>query len=334
MQTITAGRVDVATQRKLHRELIRIRLIEERIAEVYPEQQMRCPVHLSIGQEAVSVGVCAHLTPTDYVMSGHRSHGHYLAKGGNLKAMFAEMYGKATGCTSGKGGSMHLLDLDVGFLGAVPIVGSTIPMAVGAAWGARMRGEARVVVTFFGEAATEEGVFHEAINFAALKRLPVIFVCENNLYSVYSPLSVRQPEGTEVAEVAAGHGVEFAQGDGNDIVEVYTMAERAITRARQGGGPAFLEFKTYRWREHCGPFYDNDIGYRTPAEFEEWKRRCPVERFEAKLCADGLLLEEERDAVRRSVAAEIDEAVAFARSSPFPDPSEMASFTYADQDRR
>jgi TPP-dependent pyruvate/acetoin dehydrogenase alpha subunit len=334
MQTITAGRVDVATLRKLHRELIRIRLTEERIAEVYPEQQMRCPIHLSIGQEAVSVGVCAHLAPTDYAMSGHRSHGHYLAKGGSLKAMFAEMYGKATGCTSGKGGSMHLLDLDVGFLGAVPIVGSTIPMAVGAAWGARMRGESRVVVTFFGEAATEEGVFHEAINFAALKQLPVIFVCENNLYSVYSPLSVRQPEGTEVAEVVAGHGVECTQGDGNDIVEVYTMAERAVTRARQGGGPAFLEFKTYRWREHCGPFYDNDIGYRTPAEFEDWKRRCPVERFETKLRADGVVLEEDLEAVRRSVAAEIDEAVAFARNSPFPDRSEMASFTYADDDRR
>src|SRR5687767_15774870 len=155
MQAMTAGPVDVETIRRLHRELVRIRLIEERIAEVYPEQQMRCPVHLSIGQEAVAVAVCAHLTRHDWAMSGHRSHGHYLAKGGNLKAMFAEMYGKVTGCTSGKGGSMHLLDLDAGFLGAVPIVGSTIPIAVGSSWGSRMRGEERVVVTFFGEGATE-----------------------------------------------------------------------------------------------------------------------------------------------------------------------------------
>jgi pyruvate dehydrogenase E1 component alpha subunit len=330
MQTVTLGAVDAPTLRQLHRELIRIRLIEERIAALYPEQEMRCPVHLSIGQEAVSVGVCTHLTRADRVMSGHRSHGHYLAKGGSLKAMFAELYGKATGCTSGKGGSMHLLDLDAGFLGAVPIVGSTIPIAVGAAWGARMRGESRVVVTFFGEAATEEGVFHEAINFAALKQLPVVFVCENNFYSVYSPLSVRQPEGTEVFEVAAGHGVETAHGDGNDMLEVYAIAERAVTKARQGGGPSFLEFKTYRWREHCGPYYDNDIGYRTPAEFEEWRRRCPVERFEAKLRDARVLLDDEFEAIRREINAEIDEAVEFARSSPFPDVSEMASFTYPE----
>jgi len=330
MHTDTLATVDTGTVRGLHRDLIRIRLIDERIAALYPEQEMRCPVHLSIGQEAVSVGVCANLRRTDRVLSGHRSHGHYLAKGGSLKAMFAELYGRATGCTSGKGGSMHLLDLEAGFFGAVPIVGSTIPIAVGAAWASRMRGEDRVVVAFFGEAATEEGVFHEAINFAQLKRLPVLFVCENNLYSVYSPMSVRQPEGTEVYQVAAGHGVESAQGDGNDVVEVYTMARAAIERARQGRGPSFLEFKTYRWREHCGPFYDNDIGYRTPAEFEHWRRSCPIERFEAQLRDSGVMLPEELASLRREIEQEIDEAVAFAKSSPFPDAADMASFTYAE----
>jgi pyruvate dehydrogenase E1 component alpha subunit len=263
-------------------------------------------------------------------MSGHRSHGHYLAKGGNLAAMLAELYGKATGCTSGKGGSMHLLDLDAGCFGAVPIVGSTIPIAVGLAWAARMRGENRVVVAFFGEAATEEGVFHEAINFAQLKRLPVLFVCENNFYSVYSPLSVRQPAGTEVYQVAAGHGVASVQGDGNDVVEVYMLARNAIERARQGGGPSFLEFKTYRWREHCGPFFDNDLGYRTPDEFDEWKRKCPVERFEARLRDGGLIGAEELADLRREIEREIDQAVAFAKASPFPDASEMARFTYAE----
>ncbi|MBM3944711.1 MAG: thiamine pyrophosphate-dependent dehydrogenase E1 component subunit alpha, partial [SAR202 cluster bacterium] len=205
------------TLRRLHRDLLRIRMIEQRVADIYGEQQMRCPVHLSIGQEAAAVGVCARLERGDWAMSGHRSHGHYLAKGGNLNAMFAEMYGKATGCTDGKGGSMHLVDLEAGFLGAVPIVGSTIPIAVGAAWGSRMRGEERVVVAFFGEGSTEEGVFHEALNFAALRRLPVVFVCENNLYSVYSPMSVRQPANREVYQVAAGHGVPSFQVDGNDL---------------------------------------------------------------------------------------------------------------------
>lgn len=330
MQTITVSSIDTDTQRRLYRGLLRIRMIEEKIAELYPEWQMRCPVHLSIGQEAAAVGVCAHLAPRDYVMSGHRSHGHYLAKGGDLKRMLAELYGKATGCTSGKGGSMHLVDLDAGFLGAVPIVGSTIPIAVGAAWGARMRGESRVVVTFFGEAATEEGVFHEAINFAALKKLPVVFVCENNLYSVYSPLSVRQPEGNEVFNLAKGHGVDSCQGDGNDVLEVYRLAGSAVARARAGEGPSFLELKTYRWREHCGPFYDNDIGYRTPEEFEVWKARCPVEGFRRRLLESGVLTDADLERLAADLAREIDEAVAFAKSSPFPGEQDLMAFTYAD----
>lgn len=330
MQTMTSGPVGVETQRKLYRELLRIRMIEERIADIYPEQEMRCPVHLSIGQEAVAVGVCAHLERRDWAMSGHRSHGHYLAKGGNLQAMFAEMYGKVTGCTSGKGGSMHLLDLEAGFLGAVPIVGSTIPIAVGASWGARLRGEERVVVTFFGEGATEEGVFHEAINFASLKQLPVVFICENNFYSVYSPLSVRQPGHREVADLARGHGVEAQQGDGNDMLTVYAMAEAAIAKARRGGGPSFLEFKTYRWREHCGPFYDNNIGYRTEEEFDHWKQKDPMAAYEQQVRDGGIIADAELGAMRREIAAEIDSAVAFAKSSPFPDASEMATFTYAE----
>ncbi len=330
MQTETSPFVDAPTLKRLYRDLVRIRMVDERIAELYPEQQMRCPVHLSIGQEAVSAGVCAHLERHDWVMSGHRSHGHYLTKGGSLKAMLAEMYGKVTGCTSGKGGSMHLIDLEAGFLGAVPIVGSTIPMAVGAAWGARMRGESRVVVSFFGEAATEEGAFHEAINFASLKQLPVVFVCENNFFSVYSPMHVRQPGHREVFELAKGHGVESWQGDGNDTVGVYQLAGRAIARARLGQGPTFLEFKTYRWREHCGPFYDNDIGYRTEAEFLTWKEKCPVDRFERELTEQGVMDAADIGAVRRAIGAEIDEAVAFAKNSPFPPEQDMATYTYAD----
>ena len=309
-------------QKKLYFEMLRIRLIEERIADLYPRQQMRCPVHLSIGQEAVAAGVCAHLRREDYVLSGHRSHSHYLAKGGDLKRMMAELYGKETGCARGKGGSMHLVDLDAGFLGATPIVGSTIPIAAGAAMGLAMQGERRVVVVFFGEAATEEGVFHETVNFAVLRKLGIVFVCENNLYSVYSPLSVRQPAGRRISELVRGYGIESAEGDGNDVEEVHHLAGPAVERARSGGGPSFLEFKTYRWREHCGPNYDNDLGYRTEAEFLEWKARCPVARAERAM-APG-----EVEKMKASIAAEIGEAVAFAEKSPFPAPSELMKDVY------
>lgn len=317
------------TLRRLYYEMLRIRMIEEKIAELYPEQEMRCPVHLCIGQEAVAAGVCAHLARVDYVLSGHRSHGHYLAKGGDLKAMMAELYGRLTGCSGGKGGSMHLVDLSVGFLGATPIVGSTIPIAVGTALGSMMRGEPRVTVIFFGEGATEEGVFHESINFAALKQLPVVFVCENNLYSVYSPLSVRQPRGREVFLLARGHEVESHQGDGSDVVEVSRLAEQAIRKAREGGGASFVEFKTYRWREHCGPYYDNHLGYRTEEEFLEWKRRDPIEMFGTSLLNEGVLPSQGVHEMTTSLKAEIEEAVAFAKASPFPEEDLLVRDVYA-----
>lgn len=314
---------------RLFRDMLRIRIIEERIADLYPQQEMRCPVHISIGQEAVAVGVCANLTATDYVLSGHRSHGHYLAKGGGLAAMMAELYGKASGCAQGKGGSMHLVDLSVGFLGATPIVGSTIPIAVGASFASKMRGEDRVTVIFFGEAATEEGVFHESVNFAALKGLPIIFVCENNLYSVYSPLSVRQPQGRDSIRLVEGLGVEAHRNDGNDVQMVSLLAGQAIAKARRGGGPTFLEFETYRWREHVGPYYDNALGYRTEAEFLDWKDRCPIEMAKRELLEDGLVSHQDIDVMGREFLAHMDDAVAFAKNSPFPGPSHMLEHVYA-----
>ena len=317
------------TSKSLLEIMLRIRMVEEKIAELYPEQEMRCPVHLCIGQEAVAAGVCLNLTRDDYAMSNHRSHGHYIAKGGNLPAMMAEIYGKATGCSRGKGGSMHLVDLEAGFLGATPIVGSTIPIAAGAALGTIMRGESRVTVVFFGDGATEEGVFHESLNFAVLKKLPVVFICENNLYSVYSPLSVRQPAGREIFRMAAGHGIESFHGDGNDAAAVYGLAQQAVGRAREGGGPTFLEFETYRWREHCGPNYDNDIGYRTGVEFDEWRKRCPVETFTHQLLKDGVLGERDIEAMRKHLEAEIEAAVTFARESPFPDESCLHEEVYS-----
>jgi pyruvate dehydrogenase E1 component alpha subunit len=312
----------------LFETLLRIRIVEEKIAEVYSEQEMRCPVHLCIGEEAIATGVCANLTREDYVLSNHRSHGHYLAKGGNLKAMMAEIYGKATGCSRGKGGSMHLIDLSAGFLGATPIVGSTVAIAVGAALGTIMRGEQRVSVVFLGDAATEEGVFHESLSFAALKKLPVIFVCENNLYSVYSPLSVRQPEGRKIYRQAEAHGVKSYHGDGNDVTEVYRLAVQAIKRAREGKGPAFLEFATYRWREHCGPNYDNDLGYRTESEFREWREHCPVERFKKLLLSQGILSQADIDRMTCKLEAEVEEAIVFAKDSPFPAETNLLEHVY------
>ncbi len=312
----------------LFKDMLRIRIIEEKIAEIYPQQEIRCPVHLCIGEEAIAVGVCANLTRDDYVLSNHRSHGHYLAKGGDLRAMMAEIYGKANGCSRGKGGSMHLVDLSAGFIGAVPIVGSTIPIAVGTAFGTVMRDEKRVSVVFLGDAATEEGVFHESLNFAVLKKLPVVFVCENNLYSTYAPLSVRQPESREIYRQAEGHGIKSYHGDGNNVVEVYKIAGQAIDRAREGHGPTFLEFKTYRWREHCGPYYDNDLGYRTESEFQEWRRRCPLEKLQGQLLKEGILSHQDIDRLTGNFEAEIEQAIAFAKDSPFPEESGLMEDVY------
>ena len=312
----------------LYSELLRIRIIEEKIAEIYPEQEMRCPVHLCVGEEAVAVGVCANLTRDDYVLSNHRSHGHYLAKGGDLKAMMAEIYGKVTGCCGGKGGSMHLVDLEAGFLGATPIVGSTIPIATGAALGTVMRGEQRVSVVFLGDASTEEGVFHESLNFAVLKKLPVIFVCENNLYSVYSPLSVRQPEDREIYRQAEGHGVKSYHGDGNNVIEVFQMSGEAIQYTRDGNGPTFLEFATYRWREHCGPYYDNDLGYRTESEFLEWRRCCPLEMVQNQLLRERIITQAEVTGLTKKFEEEMAEAVAFAKESPFPTEKNLMEHVY------
>ena len=193
--------------------MLRIRMVEERIAKLYSEEEMRCPVHLSIGQESVAVGVCEHLQKNDIVMSAHRAHAHYLAKGGNLKAMLAELYGKSTGCAMGKGGSMHLIDLESGFFGSVPIVGSTIPIAVGVAWAFKMKKSTNIVTVFLGDGATEEGVFFESLDFASLKNVPILFVCENNFYSVYSNLKVRQSPQRKISVLAESHGIKTFTGD-------------------------------------------------------------------------------------------------------------------------
>jgi len=315
--------------RRLLFQMKRIRFVEEEIARRYPEGKMRCPTHLSIGQEAVAAAAGLALRKDDLAVSGHRAHAHYLAKGGNLPAMIAEIYGKATGCASGKGGSMHLIDESAGFKGSTAIVGGTVPVGVGLAYAIKLKHGEQVSCVFMGDAVAEAGVFFESINFAALKKLPVLFVCENNLYSVYSPLRVRQPEGRRIYNMVEAVGVPSAHGDGNDGPAVYQIVSTALSEIRAGAGPRFVEFDTYRWREHCGPLYDNDLGYRTEAEFLEWKAKDPIPRLERRLIGDGSASQADMDRMRVDIEGEVARAFEFAESSPFPDAREAYTSVYS-----
>jgi pyruvate dehydrogenase E1 component alpha subunit len=307
---------DIAKQ--LLFQMRRIRHVEQEIARRYGEGQMRCPTHLSIGQEAVSAAVGLALRRSDLAVSGHRAHAHYLAKGGSLSAMMAEIYGKIDGCSRGKGGSMHLIDESVGFMGSTAIVAGTIPVGVGLAYGMKCKRSDQVSCIFHGDAAVEAGVFFESVNFAVVKKLPVLFLCENNLYSVYSPLSVRQPEGRSIAKMAEGLGMKTSTGDGNDVAEVYAKTSEALDSIRSGGGPQLLEFSTYRWLEHCGPNYDNDLGYRTEAEYLAWKAKEPITRFESVLLTDGIVSADEIGLMALDIEREVSLAFEFADASPYP----------------
>lgn len=309
-----------------YERMLRIRLVEEAIADHYGEGEMRCPVHLSIGQEAAAVGVCEALALTDKVYSTHRCHAHYLAKGGDLKRMFAEICGKAAGCVGGRGGSMHLMDVEKGMMASVPIVASSIPIAVGSALADKRQRNGKVTVVFVGDASIEEGVFHESANFAQLHQLPVIFVCENNLYSVYTHLRQRQPD-RPLTNVALAHGMHAVHGDGNSVEEVFKLTSEAVARARAEQGPTFILLDTYRWREHCGPNFDNNIGYRPETEFQDWETRDPIRALHRHL-GNALTAEREK-AMRAQITAEIEEARAFARSAPLPDPSQASLHIYA-----
>jgi TPP-dependent pyruvate/acetoin dehydrogenase alpha subunit len=316
--------------RRLLRDMTRIRAVEEAIAARYAEQRMRCPTHLSIGQEAPAAAAGAVLRTTDLAVSSHRAHAHYLAKGGDLPAMIAEIYGKATGCAAGKGGSMHLIDEAAGFMGSTAIVGGTVPVGVGLALSRKLAGNDSIVCIFIGDAVLETGVFFEAANFALVHSLRVLFLCENNLYSVYSPLCVRQPIGRTLTSAAAGIGLEAAEGDGNDVRAAFSMLSAAVERLRCGARPQFVELSTYRWREHCGPFFDNDIGYRTVREYEEWRSRDPIACLRDSLLGENIIDAVWLEAIEGEIAKEIDAAFNFAEKSPFPHPDEAYQGIYAN----
>ncbi len=309
------------------RGMLRIRRAEERIGELVQSREVRTPCHLSIGQEAIPVGICAALKPADTVWGGHRSHGHYLAKGGDLNAMMAEVFGKATGCARGRGGSMHLVAPAQGVFGTVPLVAATIPLAVGAGLSAKLQGTGQVAVAFFGDGATDEGHFHESLNLAALYRLPVLFVCENNLYSTHLTLKERRVKDN-IVESATLHGMAGVVLDGNDVVAVYQAAQQAVHRAETGEGPTLLECRTYRWRGHVGPAADLEVGEDRRRELDEWRRRDPIEQCRDLLSAGGLSAARLAE-VSAEATEEIEAAVRFARQSPDPDESQLLHHVYA-----
>jgi len=317
-----------ARQEKLLSSMLRIRLVEEVIAERYAEQEMRCPTHLCIGQEAIAVGVCDVLEQRDKVFSNHRAHGHYLAKGGDLNAMIAELYGRATGCCGGRGGSMHLIDMSVNFMGATPIVGGTVPIAVGSAWASVLQKLDDVTVVFFGDGCFEEGVVHESLNFAALHKLPVVFICENNDFSVYTQLKLRQPQ-RPIHAIASAHGLATFVGDGNDVEEVRSLAEQAVAAARAGRGPQFLELSTFRWREHCGPNFDHELNYRAVADIEAGLADCPIERYKVLMEKGGVDMTDLVAQLEEQCRREIDVAFAFSDQSENPRPTSASEKLYA-----
>ncbi len=311
----------------LYTTMLRIRMFEEKIVELYPAQEMKCPVHLCIGQEAIAAGVCLNLAREDYVFSNHRGHGHCLAKGMPMKPMMAELYGRVTGCSRGKGGSMHLVDTSKGILGTSAIVGGGLPMGVGAALASKMKGDGRVTVVFFGDGAYDEGVFYESFNFAALKKLPVVFVCENNFYATNSPQSSRHP-ACDIAGSAAAFGAPGICVDGNNAAEVYSVAREAIGNARSGLGPSLIEARTYRWKGHVGPEVDYEKGARSREELLDWMKRCPIKNFEMALREGGLATGMELDAIPKAILAELDEAVSHALESPYPGPEALLEDLY------
>ncbi|NKB57017.1 MAG: thiamine pyrophosphate-dependent dehydrogenase E1 component subunit alpha [Alphaproteobacteria bacterium] len=307
---------------RLYRSLRLIRRVEEVVAEIYPSDKIKSPVHLSIGQEAVAVGVCDTLRADDVVSGTYRSHAAYIAKGGDLKAMFAELYGKATGCAGGKAGSMHLIDMGHNILGSSAVVGTTVPIALGYAYAIRRRGEDRVVVAYFGDGATEEGVFHESLNFAALKQLPVLFVCENNQFAIHQPLEKRWATD-RLCERVETYGISAKKFADSNVESIRTHTQGAIAEMRAGGGPAFMECVTYRWREHVGPGEDYDAGYRDRTEYEAWSDKDEVARLGAALG------ENRRADIDAEIEQQIAEAVEFAESSPFPAIEELHTHVFA-----
>ena len=322
-------KISVEKRIKLLKEMVRIRSTEEKISSKYKNWEMRCPVHLSIGQEAIAVGVCENLDKNDKIVTTHRSHAHYLAKGGSLNGMIAELHGKETGCAKGLGGSMHLIDLKAGVYAAVPIVGSTIPIGTGIAWANKLKRNKGIVVAFFGDGATEEGVFFESLDFAALHKLPILFICENNEYSVYSHISKRQSKKRDILKIAKSMGVNSLKVSGNSVEKIFLESKKIINKIKKNSGPYLIEFKTYRNLEHCGPNNDDKLGYRKKNYLNFWKHKCPVKNYTNYLKSKKFLSNKNELIIKKKIENEINKAFKFAKESKFPNKELLNKFIYA-----
>ena len=312
---------------QIYKMMLRVRLFEERVIELYPKEEIRTPVHMYVGQEAIAAGVCHNLLGGDYVFTNHRCHGHCLAKGMSMFSIMAELYGRRTGCCKGKGGSMHLSDPDKRIMATSAIVGGNIPIAVGAGLALKFRKDRNISVVFFGDGAVDEGAFYESLNFAALKKLPVLFVCENNFYATNSPLKARQPLDN-IFKKGEVFGIKGFRCDGNDAVEIFETSKKLIGKIRKVSRPYLMECRTYRWKGHVGPDCDFEKGCRPKYELETWLRKCPVRRLEARLLKKGLLTEVKIEKLRYEVKEEIIEAEVFAKKSDFPAAGELYADVY------
>lgn len=312
---------------QIYETMLRIRLFEERLIQLYPGEKIRTPVHLCVGQEAIAAGVCHNLLKGDYLFTNHRCHGHCLAKGMSMSSILAELYGKRTGCCKGKGGSMHLSDPDKQIMATSAIVGGNIPMAVGAGLALKFRKSRNISVVFFGDGAVDEGAFYESLNFAALKKLPVMFVCENNFYATNSPQRARQPLDN-IVKKGEVFGIKGFRCDGNDAIKIFNTSARLIEKIRKGSGPYLIECRTYRWKGHVGPDCDFEKGCRPKYELDTWLKKCPVIRLEAKLLKKGLLTETKIERIRRRIRQQIARAEIFAGRSHFPAAGELYADVY------
>jgi len=314
---------------ELYRIMQTIRKVEQKIEDEYKYDEIKTPIHLSIGQEAVSAGGCIHLKKEDYIFGTHRSHAQYIAKGGDIKKMIAELYLRKTGCSSGRGGSMHLIDTEVGILGSTAIVGGNIPLGTGTALATKLQNNDRVTAVFFGDGAVDEGTFHESLNFASLKKLPVIYICENNAYAINSHQSNRH-KANNIYKWADGYDMPGYQIDGNDVLQVSEFAQKAISRGRNGEGPTLIECITYRWKGHIGTVNDVGEGFRPQAEYDYWVSKCPIKWYRDYLKGIYIL----DDKIDKSINEEIDQIITdsfeFAKNSPKPTPEDLFDFVYVN----
>jgi len=319
-------RIDKRTLLSLYEKMLLIRLTEERIAEIYPDGEIRTPTHFSIGQEAVSAGVCQMLNRSDACFASHRCHAAYLAKGGGLNKMIAELFGRKSGVCGGRSGSAHLSSPEHNVF-AAPILGAMIPAAAGAALAFSLDNKKSVAAAFFGDAAIEEGVFFETLNFAIIKKLPMLFICENNFFSTHTHIKYRQPNIPIYKRIGA-MGIASAEVDGMKVEDVYTAAKERVEKIRKGSGPQFLECVTYRYREHVGPLYDFNNPYRTKKEVEKWMALCPVCRFEKELLRSGTLSNGSEKKLRAVIMNKVNGAIESARKSPWPSEGELLDNVY------